>query len=160
MKVHFWEKAHSTAASTCCDRLGMSTTRIVIIDEYDQVRQALERRFRRLPNVAVVGSTGNYLTGVDLVRQQRPQVVLLELKGRRHQLFNPVRQLLNQARSPMGIIVLTSYSDEDERASALTAGASRYLLKDINTNQLVREIEAVANEIEAANHRLARIPGD
>lgn len=160
MKLYLWEKAHSTAINTCHASYAMSTTRIVIIDEYDQVRQALERRFHRLPNVAVVGSTGNYLSGVDLVRQQRPQVVLLELKGRRHQLYNPIRQLLDQARSPMGVIVFTSYNDEDERASALTAGASRYLLKDINTNQLAHEIEAVADEIEAASHHLARTPGN
>jgi DNA-binding NarL/FixJ family response regulator len=40
------------------------------------------------------------------------------------------------------IVVLTSYLDADEQEEALQAGAARYLLKDIDTPQLAREIEA------------------
>jgi DNA-binding NarL/FixJ family response regulator len=51
------------------------------------------------------------------------------------------------ANRPVGIIVLTSYSDSDERESALQAGARRYLLKNIDTARLLIEIEAVAGEV-------------
>ena len=44
--------------------------------------------------------------------------------------------------------MLTSYAEDDEREAALAAGASRYLLKHIDTARLLSEIEAVAAEID------------
>ena len=51
------------------------------------------------------------------------------------------------AGHPAGIIVLTSYADDDEREAAMHAGARRYLLKQIDSARLLNEIEAVANEV-------------
>jgi DNA-binding response OmpR family regulator len=48
---------------------------------------------------------------------------------------------------PVGIIVLTSYADDDEHQAALEAGAKRYLLKHIDSASLTAEIEAVRDEV-------------
>jgi DNA-binding NarL/FixJ family response regulator len=77
-----------------------------------------------------------------------PDVVLLELKGKEGQKSDPVGEMKKAlGNHPSGVIVLTTYADEDERQTALRAGAKRYLLKHIDSASLMAEIESVVNEV-------------
>ena len=75
----------------------------------------------------------------------RPDVVLLGLQGSHNGELranvNVVTDLIEQGHK---VMVLTSYADDVERELMLRAGVCRYLLKDINTDQLISEIKAVA----------------
>jgi len=90
--------------------------------------------------------------GLERAQATRPDVVLLELKGSSPDV-NPVGEMC-QALSghPAGVIVLTSYAEDDEREMALQAGARRYMLKHIDTTRLLAEIEAVATELPDQDH--------
>lgn len=113
--------------------------RVLIIDEHDAVRQALETCLRRVETLQVVGSTARWQEGVAMAADRRADVVLLETKRSDGQGLAALRRL--RAECPLArVIVLTSYPDPDERREALRLGAARYLLKDLGSDRLVREI--------------------
>jgi len=118
-------------------------TRVLIIDEHDAVRQALETRLRSARDVEVVGCTGCWQEGVHLAVERSPDVILLETKRSDGQGMAALRQLRTECPCSR-IVVLTSYPDAEERREALQAGAVRYLLKDIGSSSLVQEIRSLA----------------
>jgi DNA-binding NarL/FixJ family response regulator len=87
----------------------------------------------------VVGSTGSTQEGLLQVEALRPNIVLLETKRSDGTGLETCRQIA-RSHPHTTVIVLTSYDDEDERQAAYMAGATRYLLKDIDSTQLVCEI--------------------
>jgi NarL family two-component system response regulator LiaR len=121
----------------------MNPTRLLIIDDHEDVREALESRLDARPDIDVVGCTGCWKTGLRKAIELGPEVVLLETKRADGQGLEAL-ECLNGQCSSADVIVLTSYADAEERAAARSAGAVRYLLKDIDTAQLVSEIRSVA----------------
>lgn len=119
----------------------MTPARLLIIDDHDVVREALEARLNAAAELEVVGCTGCWKTGLQETVRLRPDVVLLEIKRTDEQGLEALRCLTQQCPST-SVVVLTSYPDADEQAKALDMGAMRYVLKDIDTPQLVREIRA------------------
>ncbi|MBI3360839.1 MAG: response regulator transcription factor [Chloroflexi bacterium] len=119
----------------------MANLKLFIIDEHQDVREALRARLSSTPGfeVEAVGSFAEGLRGVD---EGKPDVVLMELKGKDHAGLQAMRQLASKTR----VVVLTSYTDEEEREAALRAGAWRYWLKDIDSTRLIEGIRAVAAE--------------
>jgi len=71
----------------------------------------------------------------------KPDVVLLETKRADGQGLDALRYLTEQCPST-SVVVLTSYPDAEEQTEARRMGTVRYVLKDIDTPQLVREIQA------------------
>jgi NarL family two-component system response regulator LiaR len=127
--------------------LSMKRIRILIVDEHQAVRQALAARLASYADIEVIATARNFREGLDRAASLHPDVVLLELKGRYGWQPDPVGTMCRAlAGFPAGVIVLTSYPDDDERESAIHAGARRYLLKQIDSAQLHDEIAAVALE--------------
>jgi len=117
----------------------MGPTRLLIIDEHRAVRQALVSRLQQTGKLQVVGSTGSTEEGLLQVEALRPNIVLLETKRSDGAGLETCRRIARSHPKTV-VIVLTSYDDEDERQAAYMAGATRYLLKDIDSTQLVCEI--------------------
>jgi DNA-binding NarL/FixJ family response regulator len=117
--------------------------RLIIIDDHEDVREALKSRLDAMPDIEVIGCTGCWKTGLQKALEWQPEVVLLETKRADGQGPEALRALEDQCAGS-DVIVLTSYLDSEERATARSAGAVRYLLKDIDTAQLVSEIRSVA----------------
>jgi DNA-binding NarL/FixJ family response regulator len=115
--------------------------RLLIIDEHDAVREALEARLNADAGLEVVACTGCWQTGLEAAEKLRPDVVLLETKRADGEGLEVLRCLTEQCPDT-SVVVLTSYPDAGEQAEALEMGAARYVLKDIDTPQLVREIQA------------------
>jgi DNA-binding NarL/FixJ family response regulator len=119
----------------------MLPARLLIIDEHDAVREALKARLNADAGLEVVACTGCWRIDLEEAEKLRPDVVLLETKRADGQGLNALRCLTRQFPTS-SIVVLTSYADAAERAMALEMGASRYVLKNIDTPQLAREIRA------------------
>ena len=122
--------------------------RLVIVDEHPEVREALRTRLGRLPGVLVVGDGSGTDEDLCQVRALRPDVVIIESKradGRGLEIIDAI------VRSRLGthVIVLTSYPGEWERWAVLRAGAERYLLKDIGSEELLGQIRAALAEAAA-----------
>lgn len=121
---------------------GMELTRLLIIDDHDDVRKALKARLNTTPGIDVVGCTACWRDGLDTAVELHPDVVLLETKRADGQGLQALACLTEQCPDT-DVMVLTSYVDGDEHAKARSRGAARYLLKDIDTAQLVRAIRSV-----------------
>jgi DNA-binding NarL/FixJ family response regulator len=115
--------------------------RLLIIDDHDAVREALATQLRTVARVEVVGCTGCWRTGLRDAVRMKPDVVLLETKRADGEGLEALRCLTEQCPHT-SVVVLTSYPDTEEQVEAARMGATRYLLKDIDTPQLVREIQA------------------
>lgn len=77
-----------------------------------------------------------------MAAERLPDVVLLETKRSDGQGLVALRRLRDEC--PLArVVVLTSYPDPNERREALRLGAVRYLLKDIGSGHLVREIRSL-----------------
>jgi DNA-binding NarL/FixJ family response regulator len=119
----------------------MSPARLLIIDEHDAVREALGARLSADAGLEVVACVGCWKAGLEEAAKLRPDIVLLETKRTDGQGLEALRCLAERCPDT-SIVVLTSYPDAGEREDALEMGAARYVLKDIDTPQLVREIQA------------------
>ena len=125
----------------------MNKIRLIIIEEHAAVRHALWVRLQSSSNLEVVAA---YPSIADWKAQQRissaeattADVVLLGLKSQRPRLLNAIIKEIKQLGT--AVIVLASFADDIERELILEAGAKRYLLKDINSIQLIAEIETLA----------------
>ena len=120
----------------------MDNIRLFIIEKNSKVRQALEARLDSSSDIEVVGTARGAAEGVRRFSDLEPDVVLLDAKtaGRPRDVADVVSDLAEEGSS---IIVLTSYAFEAEREAALDSGASQYLLKDIDSAALIREIETL-----------------
>jgi len=119
----------------------MAPARLLIIDDHDFVREALEARLSEAAGLEVVGCTGCWRTGLRDAVKLKPDVVLLETKRADGQGLEALRRLAERCPHT-NVVVLTSYPDEEEQTQAHRIGAQSYILKDIDTPQLVREIRA------------------
>lgn len=121
---------------------------VLIIDDHLAVRQALAQRLSSVPSIQLLATAATIAEGLQKIGSLRPVIVILETKSQNE--IGPVHlnTILDLIADPhIAVIVHTTYFDEIERAIALQAGACRYLLKDINSAQLIAEIEAVASEM-------------
>jgi len=123
-------------------RCAVQKTKLLIIDDRETVRQALEDRLSHAPEIELVGAVGSSDDGVQAVLDLQPDVVLLEIKMA-DGLGLDTLQRVKQAAPSADVVVLTSYMDEAERLACFQAGASSYVLKDIDSQRLIRAIESI-----------------
>ncbi len=120
----------------------MATTRVFIVDEHAPVRAALAERLARSVGVEVVGHAGEAREVLDQVRERRPDVVILETKRSDGMGLELIRQLAGLPDAPR-LVVLTSYPSDWEERAARRAGASSYLLKEIDSEELIRRLDVL-----------------
>lgn len=121
--------------------MGNGTMRLLIIDDHDAVREALEAQLRAAARMDIVGCTGCWQAGLQEAMRLQPDVVLLETKRADGQGLEALRRLTEQCPHA-SVVILTSYPDAEEQQEACRIGAMRYVLKDIDTPQLIRELQA------------------
>ena len=123
----------------------MKKIQVVIIDKHTAVRRALAVRLGAYPNIKVVGTSGTLLDTA-VLDEHPPDVAIVGLTGKNEDLLSVLDLVRRLTARGTAVLALASYIDDVAREMVLQAGASRYLLKDINTPQLLSEIEAVAAE--------------
>ena len=117
----------------------MCSAKVYIIDEHEAVRSVLAERLNRAGQLVVVGHTGDANQALADVRSAKPDIVLVEVKRSDGLGLEILRQLAGYASAPV-VAVLTSYHSNWEEQAACRAGASLYLLKEIDTEELIRSL--------------------
>jgi DNA-binding NarL/FixJ family response regulator len=120
-----------------------STIRIVLVDDHALVRQGFRRILEEDPGLQVAGEAGSAEEGISLVRQQRPDVVLMDMAMPDANGIQAAREILRE-RPETKVLVLSMYSDAQYVRSALDAGVSGYILKSALETDLTRAVRAVA----------------
>jgi DNA-binding NarL/FixJ family response regulator len=117
--------------------------RLLIAEDHGVVREGLVRLLGSVSDIEVVGAVGNGVDAVDMARERRPDVILMDLRMPGIDGPEATRRVL--AENPDAqVVILTSFSERDEILRALDAGAIGYLLKDAEPDELIRGISAAA----------------
>ena len=116
--------------------------RLLVVDDHEVVRQGLVALLDRRAGFEVVAHAGSVAEAVDQARRHEPDIVVMDVRlpdGSGIEACREIRAELPGTR----VIMLTSYPDEEAVMSAIIAGASGYLLKQIRARDLVAALEAV-----------------
>jgi DNA-binding NarL/FixJ family response regulator len=115
---------------------------LVLADDHALMREGL-RRILESHGHTVVGEVGDGLQVAETVHQTRPDVLLLDLGLPGMHGLDVLREVRRRSRS-VRILVLSAYNRDEFVVSALRSGASGYLLKGADCDQLLKAVGAVA----------------
>jgi DNA-binding NarL/FixJ family response regulator len=115
--------------------------RIVIADDHPMVRAGLEQLLQSFPDLEVVGVAADGLDAVRLVQALVPDVVLMDLAM---PVMDGIQAIsaIKASHPKVNVIALTTFQDPGQVGAALGAGASGYLVKDVEAEVLVAGIRA------------------
>jgi DNA-binding NarL/FixJ family response regulator len=116
--------------------------RILIADDHSVVREGLVSLVKRKPDMTVVGEASNGREAVDLWKEHRPDVTLLDLRMPELDGVGAIKEL-RQLDENARIVVLTTFDGDEDIYRAIKAGAKGYLLKDVAREALMDSIRKV-----------------
>ena len=136
---------------------------ILIADDHSVLRQGLVSLIGFEADMMVLGEASNGREAVDLWREPRPDVILLDLRMPELDGVGVIRQIRAEDENTR-IIVLTTFDGDEDIYRAIQAGAKGYLLKDVPREALIDSIRRVyAGEtclpVHLANKLAERIRG-
>lgn len=129
--------------------------RVVVADDHHVVRRGLTGLIDSTDDLEVVGVATNGAEAVEMVREHRPDVALMDLQMPEVDGVEATRTILAEALGTE-VLVLTSFSDQARIHAAIDAGAVGYLLKDAEPEVLLDGIRAVARGESPIDPRAAR----
>jgi two-component system response regulator DevR len=119
-----------------------TSLRLLVVDDHEVVRQGLVALLDRREGFEVVAQAGTVAESIEQARLHRPDIVVMDVRlpdGSGIEACREIRAELPGTR----VIMLTSYPDEEAVLSAIIAGASGYLLKQIRARDLVAALDTV-----------------
>lgn len=120
----------------------MTKQRIILVDDHEVVRLGLKALLEHHPQFEVVAEAGNAKDAIEQVERHQPDVVLMDIRlpgASGIEACEEIVQNFPQTR----VIMLTSYAEDEMLFSAIRAGASGYVLKQIGGDDLIKAVEAV-----------------
>ncbi|MDI3421434.1 response regulator transcription factor [Streptomyces luteolus] len=123
---------------------GRAALRVVLADDERMVRTALRVILDAEPGIEVVGEAATGAEAVSVVRAERPDVVLMDVRMPEIDGIRATEQILGSLAAPPRIVVVTTFENDAYVYGALRAGASGFLLKRAEPDQLVQAVRLVA----------------
>jgi two-component system, NarL family, response regulator DevR len=124
------------------DQIEARPLRLLVVDDHEVVRQGLVSLLDRREHFQVVAEAGTAAEAVEMARKFEPDLVVMDVRLPDGSGIEACREI--RAEFPgTRVVILTSYPDEEAVLSAIIAGASGYLLKQIRGRDLISALEAV-----------------
>ena len=124
------------------DQIEARPLRLLVVDDHEVVRQGLVSLLERREHFQVVAEAGTAAEAVEMARKFEPDLVVMDVRLPDGSGIEACREI--RAEFPgTRVVILTSYPDEEAVLSAIIAGASGYLLKQIRGRALVSALESV-----------------
>ena len=115
--------------------------RVLLVDDHAVVRMGLRAFFDLLPDIDVVGEASDGSEGVAMARRLTPDVILMDLLMPNMDGVTAIGRI--KAEMPeTEIVTMTSFIEEEKVTAALEAGASGYVLKDAEADEVAVAIRA------------------
>jgi two-component system response regulator DevR len=118
------------------------TLRLLIVDDHEVVRQGLVALLDGREGFQVVAEAGTVAESIEAAGRHQPDIVVMDVRLPDGSGIEACREIRAE-RPETRVVMLTSYPDEEAVLSAIVAGASGYLLKEIRARNLVSALEAV-----------------
>jgi DNA-binding NarL/FixJ family response regulator len=116
--------------------------RILVVDDHEVVRQGLVALLDRRAGFEVVAQAGTVAEAIATAARFEPDVIVMDVRLPDGSGIEACREI-RAARPETRVVMLTSYPDEEAVLSAIIAGASGYLLKQVRGRDLVAALESV-----------------
>ena len=131
--------------------------KILLVDDHIMFRQGLASILKTQPNYRVVGEAGTAQEAIELARQLRPDIILMDFGLPGESGVDATRNILEE--HPETIVVFLTVFDTDEFLfSAIRSGAKGYLLKSVSTVELLASLRAIErNEAAISRAMMTRI---
>ena len=126
--------------------------RAVIVDDHGIVRQGLRALLTR-PGIEVIGEASSGNAAVELARTLHPDVMLLDIRMKDGDGLQAL-PLIKAVSPGTSVIMLTTYANPGYLARAISSGASGYLLKEANPDQIIRAVIAAVSGEELIDRTL------
>ena len=128
------------------DLTGMEDITVIIVDDHPLFRQGVADTLSLEPNLRVVGLASSGEEGLDLIREIRPDIAILDVNLPGINGQQVTRQVIAE-KLPTRILLLTAYDDPEQKIHAMRAGAAAYCTKDVRPEKLVEIIQTVLDGI-------------
>lgn len=125
------------------DQEGSRVIRVLLADDHALVREGTRRLIEAENDMAVVAEASSGEEAIDAVRRERPDIAIMDIAMPGMGGIEATRAIKADC-SETAILVLSAYDDEPYLVALLEAGAAGFLLKNINGQELVEAIRAVA----------------
>jgi DNA-binding NarL/FixJ family response regulator len=115
--------------------------RVAIADDQELVRAGFKMIVGSQPDMEVTGEAADGRQAVDVIRREKPDVVLMDIRMPHMDGLEATRQVVGMTR----VVILTTYELDEYVFDALSAGASGFLLKAAPPEDLIKAIRVVAS---------------
>jgi DNA-binding NarL/FixJ family response regulator len=119
---------------------GTDSRRVVVVDDHELFLGGLVAMLRQ-SGVAVVGTAGSGEAALEVVAQEHPDLVLMDLGLPDMSGIEAIRRLRDE-RPRLCVVVLTALAEEASLIAAVRAGAAGYLLKDASIEEIIAGVDA------------------
>src|SRR5512143_547706 len=113
----------------------MSKVRILLVDDHSIVRLGLKTLIGDQPHMEVVGEAGAAAEAVRAAERLRPDIVLMDIRMPGEGGIEATRQIVSRYPQTR-VVMLTSFLDDDLVLHAIQAGATGYILKQADNEEL------------------------
>ena len=117
--------------------------RVLVVDDHEVVREGLRTLIGKQKDMTLVGEAATMKDAVETAARAKPDVVIMDIRLPDGSGIEACRTI-RAARPETGVIMLTSYADDEALFASILAGAAGYLLKDARGQSVVDAISAVA----------------
>lgn len=118
--------------------------RVVVADDDEMVRDGFIAILGAQPDIEVVASADDGVTALQVAREHRPDVVVMDVRMPRLDGIEATRRLLAAGQTPK-VLVVTTFEHDSYVYDALVSGAHGFLLKRSGAHQLVAAVRALAD---------------
>ena len=122
----------------------MPRIRIMVVDDHEVVRSGLKAIMEPEEDLHVVGEAASASEAVQRVSTLSPHVVLMDVRMGEVSGVEACRAI-KSAHPEVNVLILTSFGEEEAVMSAIMAGASGYLLKNVGRAELLKAVREVAS---------------
>lgn len=133
----------------------MKKVRVLLAEDHVVVRESICQFLDRESDLSVVGQAGDGEEAVELTRQLKPDVVVMDIAMPKLNGIDATRLIKTHSPST-AVLILTAYDYEQYIFPLLEAGACGYLLKEVSGQELIEAIRAVHKGESVLHPTIAR----
>ncbi|MBT2638974.1 MULTISPECIES: response regulator transcription factor [unclassified Bacillus (in: firmicutes)] len=139
----------------------MGKIRVAVVDDHEMVRKGIISYLETEPSIEIVGEADSGKRAVSLVKETKPDVVLMDLLMENGSGIDATREILS-FYPECKIIIITSFYDDEQVFPAIEAGAFSYMLKTATASEVIKAIEKASRgetviEPKVANKMMKRL---